>query len=117
MDNGQWFEIKQFLMKMGVYACYIGIAVMAKIAADSRTVKLTKRAIIIKVVLSVFIGVLAATICETTAYKEYSKIIVPVATLLGESLVVWLMTNGRSIIIRIFESIFKNGSNGSGNGK
>lgn len=114
MDNGQWFEVKQFLMKIGVYACYIGIAVMAKIAADSRTVKLTKREIIIKVVLSVFIGVIAASICEASKdYKEYAKIIVPVATLLGESLVVWIMTNGKSIIIKILESIFKNNGNGS----
>lgn len=114
MDNGQWFEVKQFLMKIGVYACYIGIAVMAKIAVDSRTVKLTKREIIIKVVLSVFIGVLAATLCESSKnYQEYSKIIVPVSTLLGESLVVWLITNGKTIIIKILESIFKNNGNGS----
>lgn len=96
-----WQEFWQGALKLGTWFVYISIAVIAKLAADSRVAKLTKRDIVIKTVLSVFAGVIAAIICENTGYQKWGKVIVPVATLLGEGMVVYIMTNWRRLLSKI----------------
>ena len=68
-----WQEVGQFFGKAAVwvgYAIYISIGVLAKLALDSRSNKLTKKQIVIKSVLSIFAGYLAAVICEYYGYKD-----------------------------------------------
>ena len=95
-----WQEFWIGVAKFGTWIVYISIAVFAKLAADSRVAKLTKRDIVIKTVLSVFAGVIAAIICESLKTKWW-KVIVPVATLLGEGIVVYIMTNWRRLLSKI----------------
>jgi hypothetical protein len=101
-----WNEIGQGFGKLLIWAAYIAMAVLAKIAADSRVARLTRRDIIIKTILSVFVGVLAAIACENFGYRESGKIIVPVATLLGEGIVVYVMTNWRRLIAKLMPNLF-----------
>jgi len=90
-----WEELSQGFSKALIWLSYISIGVMAKLAFDSRLHTLTKKQIIIKTVLSVFVGYIAAVICETAHYTSWIKIVAPVSTLLGESIVVYTMTNWR----------------------
>lgn len=99
-----WQEIGQFLGKAVVWLGYITIGVLAKLALDSRVNKLTRKEIVIKSVLSIFAGYLAAVLCEYYGYKDLGKIIVPVSTLLGESLVVYFITNWRKFLSKILPS-------------
>lgn len=88
-----WHEISQFFGKAALWVGYITLGVMAKLAFDSRTNRLSRRQIIIKAVLSIFAGYLAAVCCEAFGYSSLGKIIVPVSTLCGEGIVVYIMTN------------------------
>lgn len=88
-----WQEAMQGAGKVLTWILLIAGAVIAKLAADSRVAKLTRRNVIIKTILSVFVGVLAAIACETFDIEDWGKLIVPVATLLGESLIIYTMAN------------------------
>lgn len=101
-----WNEIGQGFGKMLIWIAYISMAVIAKIAADSRVARLTRRDIIVKTVLSVFVGVMAAVICENFGYQKSGKIIVPVSTLLGEGIVVYVMTNWRRLLTKLMPNLF-----------
>lgn len=101
-----WQEVSQGAGKIIMWMVLISGAVIAKLAADSRVAKLTRRDIIIKTILSVFIGVLAALYCEEFGYQKWGKIIVPVSTLLGEGVVVYGMTNWRKLLSKLMPNIF-----------
>lgn len=102
-----WQEITQGIGKAAIWFGYISIGVMAKLAFDSRNNVLTRRQIIIKSVLSIFSGFMAAVICEKTGNQEWGKVIVPVATLLGEALVVYVMNNWRTFISKLLPAWFQ----------
>jgi hypothetical protein len=80
---------------------------MAKLAFDSRKAQLTKKQIIVKSVLSIFTGYLAAVICEQYGYTQWAKVIVPVATLLGEGIVMYSMTNWKKWLNKLLPPIFQ----------
>lgn len=86
-ENGQL--IGKFLAWLG----YIALGIMAKLAIDSRTAKLGWRQIVIKVMLSLFAGALACFTCEAFHYMRMAPIVVPVATLLGEAIALYIITN------------------------
>lgn len=98
-------EIWQGLGKIATWVILILLSVMAKLAADSRVQRLTKRDIVIKTVLSIFVGVVAAIICESLRTK-WGKVIVPVSTLLGESVIVYVMTNWQSFLSKLLPRWF-----------
>lgn len=98
-------EIWQGLGKAITTILLILLSVMAKLAADSRIQRLTRRDIIIKTVLSVFVGALASIICEVLKTK-WGRVVVPVCTLLGESMVVYVMTNWKPIAEKYFPWAF-----------
>lgn len=97
-QHSVWQEITQGLGKGLIWVGYITLGVMAKLAFDSRNERLTKKQIVVKSVLSIFCGYLAAVVCENTHYSNWAKVIVPVSTLLGEGLVLYIMTNWRRFI-------------------
>ena len=113
MDDPQriWQEINLFITKALGWLVWIIMGVAAKIAVDSRTERLSRRKIIIKAVLSIFVGALAAVICENKGYEDWGKVIVPVCTLIGEGVVVYIMTNWKRLGEKFLPSIFKNGHN------
>lgn len=86
-------ELGQLFSKLFIWTVYIGLAVITKLAVDSRAGKLTRKEIVIKVILSIFSGVMAKVACDSMGYEKWSILVVPVATLLGESVVVYFMTN------------------------
>lgn len=105
-EANTWSEIMQGLGKGLAWLFYIIMGVMAKLAFDSRVTVLTRQQIIVKTVLSVFVGYLAAAICEWRGYTELAKVVVPVFTLLGESLVSYFMTHWKKLIRRVLPGTF-----------
>jgi len=101
-NSNFWSEIIQGLGKGLVWLGYICIGVMAKLAFDSRSNTLTKKEVIVKSILSIFCGYIAAVSCENMNYAGWAKIIVPVSTLLGEGLVMWIMTNWKQFLNKYF---------------
>ena len=67
---------------------------------------LTKRDILIKSVLSIFCGYLAAVLCEIYNLQDMGKLLVPVATLLGESITIYLIKNWTRVAKYYFPSFF-----------
>jgi hypothetical protein len=102
-----WQELTQGLGKATLWIGYISLGVMAKLAFDSRNNTLTKKQIIVKSVLSIFCGYLAAVICENMGYTNWAKVIVPVSTLLGEALVLYVMNNWRSFVNKLLPAWFQ----------
>ena len=100
-----WQEIMQGAGKFITWFAYISIGVLAKLAFDSRNAKLTKKNIIVKTVLSIFCGFIAAQVCENFGYDSYIGIISPVATLLGESIIVYVMTNWKAVTFKFFPNL------------
>lgn len=100
-------EIAQAVAKWLGYFFYITLGVMAKLAFDSRVNTLSKKQVVIKAVLSIFVGILAANLCEFGHYEKASKIIVPTATILGESIISYLMTNWKVIANKFLPGIFQ----------
>lgn len=88
-----WQEVEIAFTKALGWIVWVTIGVAAKLAFESRSRKLSWREVMIIVVISVFSGYIANNICEHTGYKDWSGVVVPIATLLGQSLMNWLMTN------------------------
>jgi hypothetical protein len=102
-----WQEIMQGLSKGLIWIAYISIGVLAKLAFDSRNQVLTKKEIVVKSILSIFCGYLAAVICEHTNHSNFAKIIVPVSTLLGEGLILYFMTNWKTFANKFLPGWFQ----------
>lgn len=79
------------------FIAWISLGIAAKLAMDSKDRSLTKRDIVIKTVLSVFVGYLTAVICDIYEQDELSKLLVPVGTLMGETLTAYFMRNWKML--------------------
>lgn len=99
-------EMIQAIGKWLMYAAYMLLGIMAKLAVDSKAQKLTRRAIIIKVCLSIFAGAVATSFCEKFGYQKAIGIVVPTSTLLGETIIVYVMTNWKQILMKVMPSWF-----------
>jgi hypothetical protein len=106
-----WQEVTQGLGKFLTWGIYILFGVMAKLAFDSRNQILTRKQVVIKTVLSMFSGFMSAVICEHTGRENWIKIVAPVSTLLGESLVVYVMSNWNDWAYRFLPTWFKKKDN------
>jgi hypothetical protein len=104
-----WEEIIQAFGKGIVWFFYITIGVLAKLAFDSRNNKLTRKQIIVKSVLSIFCGYLSAVLCENFNYTQWAKIVVPVSTLLGEGIVLYIMTNWKKFVNKFLPPFLQSG--------
>ncbi len=85
-------DLVEGLAKAMMWLAYMAIGVIGKLAFDSRNSILTSRAIIVKSVLSVTVGAMSGLACEALGHESWEKLVIPVSTLLGESLLVYLMT-------------------------
>ena len=79
------------------FIAWISLGIAAKLAMDSKDKTLTKRDIVIKTVLSIFVGYLTAVICDIYQQNELSKLLVPVGTLMGETLTSYFMRNWKKL--------------------
>lgn len=96
----QGTDIVQALAKAAMWISYMAVGVIGKLAFDSRNSILTARAIILKTVLSVVIGIISGLACEALGHEAWEKLIIPVSTLLGESLLVYVMTKWKTALER-----------------
>lgn len=96
-------EIIEFFIRTGSWLFWIGIGVAAKIAFDSKGKVLTRKEKIIKVVISAFVGYLIAQFFTYKHWEASIKIAVPVATLVGESVIEFLMENSKTILKALFK--------------
>ena len=94
-------EFIQGFEKALIWLAYITVGVLAKLAFDSRNEHLTRRQIVIKVTLSIFAGYMASVACEATGYTKFAGLIVPVATLLGEGFIVYLMKHWQQLAAKV----------------
>lgn len=96
-------EITEFLIRTGTWFFWIGIGVAAKLAFDSKARTLTKKEKAIKIVISAFVGYMTAQFFEYKNWQEAIKVAVPIATLVGESAVEFVMENGKTILKALFK--------------
>jgi len=94
------FEFGQFLGKALMWLAYAAIGVIGKIAFDSNNSKLSKKKIFVKSVLSIVVGIISGLACEALNEPRWEKFVIPVATLLGESIVLYFMTDFKDILER-----------------
>jgi len=116
-DVQAWAEIKQAVIKAATYVCYGGIAIVAKVAMDSRNKTLSKKEIAAKVALSIFGGVMCGTICNRLGYKEWDLIVTATGTYLGESILLFVMTNWGKWADKLLPPFLKWMKNGNGEKK
>ncbi len=105
-DTTKWGEWAQGIGKFLVMASYIIAGAIAKLAFDSRGKDLSTKEKVIKFILSVFSGCVAWSACEAWHMMRFGPVIVPVVTLLGESLINHLMNNWKDWVTKIAPSWF-----------
>lgn len=88
----------QFILKNSALLVALSIGMVAKIAIDSRARKLTKRDIFIKIILSSFVGYSVGRYLQDHNMASKVVWVVPLATLTGESLILWIMVNFNKIL-------------------
>lgn len=93
-----WEEIGQFFVKNSILIISLVAGTAAKIAIDSRIKRLSYKEIGIKVVLSFFAGYTASRYMNSHGLAEQANWAVPLITLLGESIVMWVMGHSKKII-------------------
>lgn len=109
-----WQEFQVAFSKALGWLVWVMIGVAAKLALESRTKKLSWKEIVIIVVISVFAGYMANAICNKTGYEDWRGIIVPVSTLLGQSMVNFVLTNWEKWLEKLLPPIFRMFKNGNG---
>lgn len=90
-------ELWEFLIKNSALLLGLGIGMTAKIAIDSTTKKLTWRQIVIKVVIGFFCGYTAGRYLMANGMEEKISWVVPLSTMAGESVILWLTQNSWKI--------------------
>lgn len=103
-----WDEVGEFFVKNLALILSLMAGTAAKIALDSRTRRLSKRDVAIKVVLSFFVGYLGSIYMDSHGLQVQAKWGVPLITLLGESIVMWIMGNSKKIFNAALLAIFPN---------
>lgn len=88
------FEIVvQFFSKHSEIIIGSLVGVGARIAIDSKTRRLSWLEMGGKAIIGLACGIIAYNYCKANDIGEKTKVIVPLATMLGESIIVWLMRN------------------------
>jgi len=106
-----WEEIGQFFVKNFALIASLIMGTAAKIAIDSAVKKLSKKEIFIKVILSFFAGYTASIYMYSHGLENEAKWAVPLITLLGESIVMWVMGHSKRIIESVVYIFFPNKGN------
>ena len=100
-------ELQEFLARSWVWIVGIGAGVLAKISSEvlmKRKISLVQWLGIVGV--SVFFGYMAAVYCDSNGYVSQGRFIVPLITLMGEKITIYISTNYMRIGDAIL-SIFK----------
>lgn len=109
-------EVAEFISRSWAWAASICVGVVAKISTELLMKrKLTFMQWIAIVGVSVFFGYLASVWCGSSGWEVQGRYIVPLVTLMGEKIMIYLTSNYRRILDNIL-SIFtkKNGGDNAG---
>lgn len=107
-------EIQIAFSKALGWLVWVTIGVAAKLALESRTKKLSWKEILIIVIISVFVGYVSFKIINKTGYEDWGGVIVPVCTLLGQSLINFFLTNWERWLDKLLPPLLKWIKNGNG---
>lgn len=105
-----WETVGKVLMAAG----YITLGVIAKLAIDSRQVKLTRWQIIFKIAIMLPIGFCSFMACYATNRVLWAGVVTPISTMLGEPVALWILNNVNGWLDWFSAKIKKNG-NGNNN--
>lgn len=100
-------EIKELLSHINTYVIGVGIGLVAKVSYDvymKRTLTLMQWFAVIS--LSVFCGYITSAYCISCGRTELAQVLVPLATLFGEKVIMYIMENYKQILGGII-AIFK----------
>jgi hypothetical protein len=100
--NEFWNEVGAFLGKSSAYIGAIAVGVVAKISSE---ILMKRKLNIIQwfgiVGISVFFGYLTAVYCANNDMDQQSKWLVPLSTLFGEKIMIYLTTHYKAILHKI----------------
>ncbi len=90
--NDFWQTVGKFAMAVG----YISLGVIAKLAIDSREVKLTTGQIVFKICIMLPMGFCSFMACFATNRVMWAGVVTPITTMLGEPIALWILKNVNS---------------------
>jgi hypothetical protein len=97
--NQFWEDVGMFIHTYGQFIIGTGLGVIAKLSYDiymKRTLSILQWISIVG--LSVFSGYLMSVFCVSKNMEKEAQYLVPIATLMGEKIVVYLFENYKDII-------------------
>lgn len=97
--NQFWTDVEVFIHKYGQFIIGTGLGVIAKLSYDiymKRTLSILQWISIVG--LSIFSGYLMSVYCVSKDMDAEAQYLVPIATLMGEKIVVYLFTHYKDII-------------------
>lgn len=96
-----WQEWSQGISKIFIYVVYVTIGVVVTVTIEAQQVVMSKRRIIIRVILSICAGALASITCSKMGWEKYGAVIVPSVTIIGQELFRWLIGNWDKILNKL----------------
>lgn len=102
-----FFELRELLGHVNTYVIGVGVGLVAKLSYDiymKRTLTFVQWCAVISI--SVFCGYITSAYCTSVGRVELGQVLVPLATLFGEKVVVYLMENHK-YIFGVLLSFFK----------
>ncbi len=97
--NQFWEDVGLILHKYGQFFIGTGLGLLAKLSYDiymNRTLSILQWLSIVG--LSIFSGYLMSVFCVSKNMEKEAQYLVPIATLMGEKIVVYLFQNHKKII-------------------
>lgn len=96
-------EILEYISKNTVLVLSITIGAFLKAAIDIKTKQMTWWERLLNVAISVCVGWVAWRVLMTFDKTHYTGFIVPLATLLGETIATWTIINSSFLLNRLVE--------------
>ena len=101
-------DVKHAIADSMTWISTIGTGLLAKLSYEIYMKRILKPIQWIAVsALSIFSGYMMAVLCLIWDWQDESKILVPMATLLGEKVVLYMMQNYKRIMERVLNTFLK----------
>lgn len=88
-----WQEWSQGISKVFIYVVYITIGIVVTVTIEAQQIVVSKKKIIIRVILSICAGAMASFACKNMGWEKYGAVIVPSVTIIGQELFRWFIGN------------------------
>jgi hypothetical protein len=100
-----WQEITQGIGKFLLYIVLVSIGVVVSVAMEIQEIVVSRKRVIIRVILSICAGASASLFCIANHWEKPSALIVPCVTVIGQAFFKWLLANW-SKFVEAFINIF-----------